>query len=185
MRFLFDSAVVGVRPRMLAARKRRCGGRAVYCGKNERIRTGKIRAGWKNTRGGRSGRTYRRYKRKACGLFLPANSEADLRGACVGESGGTGEERALRAAEAKRQEGSAPYRQKRSREKYAAGKGKACVRTGTENCGKTGKNELFLWIFHTKKANKGKKNAKNGLKTYCQVNFDKKRKKLKKFLKIC
>lgn len=41
MRFLFDSAVVGVRPRMSAARKRRCGGRAVYCGKNERIRTGK------------------------------------------------------------------------------------------------------------------------------------------------
>ena len=41
MRFLFDSAVVGVRPRMLAARKRRCGGRAVYCGKNERIRTEK------------------------------------------------------------------------------------------------------------------------------------------------
>ena len=47
MRFLFDSAVVGVRPRMSAARKRRCGGRAVYCGKNERIRTGK------NTRGGK------------------------------------------------------------------------------------------------------------------------------------
>lgn len=45
MRFLFDSAVVGVRPRMSAARKRRCGGRAVYCGKNERIRTGKIRTG--------------------------------------------------------------------------------------------------------------------------------------------
>lgn len=41
MRFLFDSAVVGVRPRMSAARKRRCGGRAVYCGKNERIRTEK------------------------------------------------------------------------------------------------------------------------------------------------
>ena len=32
---------------MSAARKRRCGGRAVYCGKNERIRTGK------NTRGGK------------------------------------------------------------------------------------------------------------------------------------
>lgn len=30
MRFLFDSAVVGVRPRMSAARKRRCGGRAVF-----------------------------------------------------------------------------------------------------------------------------------------------------------
>lgn len=44
MRFLFDSAVSSVLPRMLAARKRRCGGRAVYCGKNERIRTGKIRA---------------------------------------------------------------------------------------------------------------------------------------------
>lgn len=29
---------------MSAARKRRCGGRAVYCGKNERIRRGKIRA---------------------------------------------------------------------------------------------------------------------------------------------
>lgn len=41
MRFLFDSAVVGVRPRMSASRKRRCGGRAVYCGKNKRIRTGK------------------------------------------------------------------------------------------------------------------------------------------------
>lgn len=39
MRFLFDSAVSSVLPRMLAARKRRCGGRAVYCGKNERIRT--------------------------------------------------------------------------------------------------------------------------------------------------
>lgn len=51
MRFLFDSAVVGVRPRMSAARKRRCGGRAVYCGKNERIRTGKIRAA-----GGAAGR---------------------------------------------------------------------------------------------------------------------------------
>ena len=35
------TAVVGVRLRMSAARKRRCGGRAVYCGKNERIRTGK------------------------------------------------------------------------------------------------------------------------------------------------
>lgn len=50
MRFLFDSAVVGVRPRMSAARKRRCGGRAVYCGKNERIRTEKIRAGKKYVR---------------------------------------------------------------------------------------------------------------------------------------
>lgn len=56
MRFLFDSAVVGVRPRMSAARKRRYGGRAVYCGKNERIRTGKntcgakIRAGEKYVR---------------------------------------------------------------------------------------------------------------------------------------
>lgn len=50
MRFLFDSAVVGVRPRMSAARKRRCSGRAVYCGKNERIRTGKIRAGEKYVR---------------------------------------------------------------------------------------------------------------------------------------
>lgn len=29
MRFLFDSAVVGVRPRMSAARKRRCGGRFI------------------------------------------------------------------------------------------------------------------------------------------------------------
>ena len=35
---------------MLAARKRRCGGRAVYCGKNERIRTEKIRAGEKYVR---------------------------------------------------------------------------------------------------------------------------------------
>ena len=35
---------------MSAARKRRCGGRAVYCGKNERIRTGKIRAGEKYVR---------------------------------------------------------------------------------------------------------------------------------------
>ena len=44
MRFLFDAAVSSVLPRMSAARKRRCGGRAVYCGKNERILTGKIRA---------------------------------------------------------------------------------------------------------------------------------------------
>lgn len=51
MRFLFDSAVSSVRLRMSAARKRRCGGRAVYCGKNERIRTGKIRAA-----GGEAGR---------------------------------------------------------------------------------------------------------------------------------
>ena len=50
MRFLFDSAVSSVLPRMLAARKRRCGGRAVYCGKNERIRTEKIRAGEKYVR---------------------------------------------------------------------------------------------------------------------------------------
>ena len=35
---------------MSAARKRRCGGRAVYCGKNERIRTEKIRAGEKYVR---------------------------------------------------------------------------------------------------------------------------------------
>lgn len=35
---------------MSAARKRRGGGRAVYCGKNERIRTGKIRAGEKYVR---------------------------------------------------------------------------------------------------------------------------------------
>lgn len=51
MRFLFDSAVSSVLPRMSAARKRRCGGRAVYCGKNERILTGKIRAA-----GGAAGR---------------------------------------------------------------------------------------------------------------------------------
>lgn len=51
MRFLFDSAVVGVRPRMSAARKRRCGRRVVYYEKNERIRTGKIRAA-----GGAAGR---------------------------------------------------------------------------------------------------------------------------------
>lgn len=50
MRFLFDSAVSSVLPRMSAARKRRCGGRAVYCGKNERIRTEKIRAGEKYVR---------------------------------------------------------------------------------------------------------------------------------------
>ena len=36
-----------VRLRMSAARKRRCGGRAVYCGKNERIRTGKTSGGEK------------------------------------------------------------------------------------------------------------------------------------------
>ena len=57
MRFLFDSAVVGVRPRMSAARKRRCGGRAVYCGKNERIRTGKNTCGGKiRAAGGAAGR---------------------------------------------------------------------------------------------------------------------------------
>lgn len=50
MRFLFDSAVVGVRPRMSAARKRRCGGHAVYCGKNERIRTEKNPCGEKYAR---------------------------------------------------------------------------------------------------------------------------------------
>lgn len=57
MRFLFDSVVVGVRPRMSAARKRRCGGRAVYCGKNERIRTGKNTCGGKiRAAGGAAGR---------------------------------------------------------------------------------------------------------------------------------
>ncbi len=57
MRFLFDSAVVGVRPRMSAARKRRCGGRAVYCGKNKRIRMGKTSDGGKiRAAGGAAGR---------------------------------------------------------------------------------------------------------------------------------
>lgn len=57
MRFLFDSAVVGIRLRMSAARKRRCGGRAVYCGKNERIRTGKTSCGGKiRVAGGAAGR---------------------------------------------------------------------------------------------------------------------------------
>lgn len=55
--------------------------------------------------------------------------------------------------------------------KVSRGQGEACVRTGTENCGKTGKNELFLWIFHTKKEIRGKKNAKNGLKKRNAVNL--------------
>ena len=51
------TAVVGVRLRMSAARKRRCGGRAVYCGKNERIRTGKASGGGKiRAAGGAAGR---------------------------------------------------------------------------------------------------------------------------------
>lgn len=46
-----------VRPRMSASRKRRCGGRAVYCGKNERIRTGKNTCGGKiRAAGGAAGR---------------------------------------------------------------------------------------------------------------------------------
>lgn len=46
-----------VRPRMSAARKRRCGGRAVYCGKNKRIRTGKASGGGKiRAAGGAAGR---------------------------------------------------------------------------------------------------------------------------------
>lgn len=70
MRFLFDSVVVGVRPRMSAARKRRCGGRAVYCGKNERIRTGKIRAAGgeagraEDTSGKRAAYFYRQIRRR-------------------------------------------------------------------------------------------------------------------------
>lgn len=70
MRFLFDSAVVGVRPRMSAARKRRCGGRAVYCGKNERIRTEKIRAAGgaagraEDTSGKRAAYFYRQIRRQ-------------------------------------------------------------------------------------------------------------------------
>lgn len=57
---------------MSAARKRRCGGRAVYYGKNERIRTGKIRAGGgakkssrRNVhRAGRFGRNINRKRRR-------------------------------------------------------------------------------------------------------------------------
>ena len=70
MRFLFDSAVVGVRLRMSAARKRRCGGRAVYCGKNERIRTEKIRAAGEaagraeDTSGKRAAYFYRQIRRQ-------------------------------------------------------------------------------------------------------------------------
>ena len=48
MRFLFDSAVVGSAADV--SRAKAALRRAVYCGKNERIRRGKIRAG-KNTRG--------------------------------------------------------------------------------------------------------------------------------------
>ena len=82
VRFLFDAAVVGVRPRMSAARKRRCGGRAVYCGKNERIRTGKIRAGEKYVRR-EERQDVRKMQAESVCLFLAANSEANLRGACV------------------------------------------------------------------------------------------------------
>lgn len=90
MRFLFDSAVSSVLPRMSAARKRRCGGRAVYCGKNERIRTEKIRAGEKYVRR-EERQDVQKIQAESVRLILPANSEADLRGACVGGSGGTGE----------------------------------------------------------------------------------------------
>lgn len=69
MRFLFDSAVVGVRLRMSAARKRRCG-RACGLLREKRTHTcGKNIGRGKNTCGGRSGGTCGRYKRKACGLF--------------------------------------------------------------------------------------------------------------------
>lgn len=49
MRFLFDSAVVGSAADV--SRAKAALRRAVYCGKNERIRTGKIRAA-----GGAAGR---------------------------------------------------------------------------------------------------------------------------------
>lgn len=55
---------------MSAARKRRCGGRAVYCGKNERIRTGKIRSAGgaagraEDTSGKRAAYCYRQIRRR-------------------------------------------------------------------------------------------------------------------------
>ena len=79
MRFLFDSAVVGVRPRMSAARKRRCGGRFIARKTNaygrEKIRAGentcgkKIRAGEaagraENTSGKRAAYFYRQIRRR-------------------------------------------------------------------------------------------------------------------------
>lgn len=49
-------------------------------------------------------------------------------------------------------------------------RGSVCA-DGSRESRKTGKNELFLWIFHTKKEIRGKKNAKNGLKKRNAVNL--------------
>lgn len=69
MRFLFDSAVVGVRPRMSAARKRRCGGRFI-AGKTNAYGRGKIRAAGEaagraeDTSGKRAAYFYRQIRRR-------------------------------------------------------------------------------------------------------------------------
>ena len=162
---------------MSAARKRRCGGRAVYCGKNERIRTGKIRAAGKICAGEKYVRREERQdaqkiQAESVRLYVYLQIRRRIYAARAYEN----------RAEREKKEPCARQRRKGRKEvlrtdKNGCGKSKprarekACVRTGTENCGKTGKNELFLWIFHTKKANKGKKNAKNGLKKRNAVNL--------------
>lgn len=155
MRFLFDSAVVGVRPRMSAARKRRCGGRFIAGKTNAYGRK-------KNTCGGRSGRTCIRYKRKACGLFLPANSEADLRGACVGDSGEReNKEPCARQGRKDRKEVLRTDKNGRGKSKPRA-RGKRAHGRERRIAGKQVKMNCFCGFFIQKRQIKAKKMRKTG-----------------------
>ena len=157
MRFLFDSAVVGVAAGGLLREKRThtdgkntCGEK--YARREERQGVQKIQA--ESVRlvfTGKFGGGFTRRVRRRIGRNGRRKSSARGRGEKTGRKC------------------SVPT--KTVAGKVSRGQGEACARTGTENCGKTGKNELFLWIFHTNKENKGKKNAKNGLKKRNAVNL--------------
>lgn len=143
---------------MSAARKRRCGGRAVYCGKNERIRTGKIRAAGEaagraeDTSGKRAAYFYRQIRRQIyAARAYEIRTERENKEPCARQWQKDREE-ALRT-------------DKNGREKSKPRvRGSVCA-DGRRESRKTGKNELFLWIFHTKKANKGiKKREKRAKK---------------------
>lgn len=69
MRFLFDSAVVGVRPRMSAARKRRCGGRFI-AGKTNAYGRGKYVRGKIRAAGEAAGRAENTSGKRAAYFYL-------------------------------------------------------------------------------------------------------------------
>lgn len=163
-RFLFDSAVVGSAAdvsRAKAALRRACG----------LLREKRTHTDGKNTCGGRSGRTCRRYKRKECAYFY----RQIRRQIYVARAYEIRAERQNKEPCAR--QGRKDRKEVLRTDKNGRGKSKPRVRGkrahGRERriVGKQVKINCFCGFFIQKKEIRGKKNAKNGLKKRNAVNL--------------